>query len=88
MTPRRAIGISTLWLLFFQGGAGVNISRKYFEVEGFSDADVQFMVTEEPTHGALVLLRPDGTAAPLTGGRITIYVVALGTLIMRVLPWM
>lgn len=30
------------------------------------------MVTEEPTHGALVLLRADGTAAPLTGGRITI----------------
>ncbi|CAB3360847.1 Hypothetical predicted protein [Cloeon dipterum] len=45
----------------------VNISRKYFEVDGFSDAHIQFMVVEEPAQGSLVLLHPNGSAAPLTG---------------------
>ncbi|XP_059478659.1 extracellular matrix organizing protein FRAS1-like [Neocloeon triangulifer] len=45
----------------------INISRKYFEVEGFGDAHIQFMVIEEPAQGFLTLLHPDGSAAPLTG---------------------
>lgn len=63
-------GVKTLDCVCCLQSVVFNISRKYFEVEGFGEdtSNVQYMITEGPSHGSLALLFYDGNVRVLQPG--------------------